>query len=134
MVIEAPATTVTMTWGAMFQRIVKEAAGTVTKFLYDQKRLLAETDEMGDTTRSYTSGTAGPGGEYGGLVSEYEPESMEESWPEYDAQWSTRELLDDECDVTASFRRTAFGLVTPDSSPSWCDMTTGQWDQMSEDD
>jgi RHS repeat-associated protein len=120
--------TVTLTWNALFQRIAKEVGGAVTKFIYDQKRLLAETDEMDQTTRSYTSRTTGTGGEYGGLVNEYDPEELEESWPEYDAQWSTRELIDQDCANAGSLRNTAFGLVSAASNPSLCDMSVAQWD------
>jgi hypothetical protein len=101
-----------MTYNAMFQRVVKEGAGALTKFIYDDKRLLAETDDTDQTTRSYTSRTTGTGGEYGGLVNEYDPEGLEETWPEYDAQWSTRELIDGDGNVTGSLRNTAFGLVS----------------------
>jgi YD repeat-containing protein len=44
---EPEAGIVTFTYNAYGQRIVKEAFGTGTGFLYDHKRLLHETDELG---------------------------------------------------------------------------------------
>ncbi len=104
--------------------------GPITRFIYDVRRLLAETDDSDATTKSFTSRTTE--GDYGGLVSEYDTNGLEESYPVYDAQWSTRELLDDNCDVKASYRTRAFGLPTPASSPDWCQMSVDQWDHLSE--
>ena len=131
---EPPSGAVGMTYNAMFQRVVKSVTGgDMTKFIYDGMRLLAETDDSHVTTRSFTSSTAGAGGEFGGLVSEYDAGDMEESYPAYDAQWATRELLDDSGNTEASYRNTAFGLLTDASSGSWCDLSPGQWSNMSVD-
>ncbi len=126
--IETISNVVSMTYNALYQRVYKAvAAGPVTKFIYDGLKLLMETDEEDTTTKNLTSGTTGPGGEYGDLISEYDAENLEEVYPDYDAQWSTRELVDESCAVIASYRKTAFGMLR---DPSWCDLSDDDWRQM----
>src|SRR2546421_5971129 len=58
---------VSFTYNADGQRIVKDSFGTGTGFLYDHKRLLHETDELGQVTHTYTSSTTA---EFGDLIGE----------------------------------------------------------------
>lgn len=132
--IEPPSGPISFIYNALYQRVQKAVEGApIIKFIYDLKTLLAETDEDDVTTKSFTSGTAGPGGEFGDLISEYDPVNLEESYPVYDAQWSTRELLDGNCDHVASYRNKAFGLVSQASTQAWCTLSVNQWDNLSTD-
>ncbi len=64
---EPAAGIVSFTYNADGQRIVEEASDGVTGYLYHLKRILHETDDVGDITTTYASGTDD---EYGDLIGE----------------------------------------------------------------
>jgi YD repeat-containing protein len=80
---------VTLSYNADGQRSAKQGTdGSVTGFLYDGKRLLHETDEVGgEVTNSYAARTSD---EYGDLIG-----GGTEPTHQYDAQANTAALLED---------------------------------------
>ena len=79
---------------------------SVTGFLYDHKKLLAETDDVGgDVTNLYATTSDG---EFGDLISE----DGDTSFHQYDAQADTNALLDNTGTIQAQYRYYAFGNVS----------------------
>jgi hypothetical protein len=71
--------------------------------IHDDKRLLHETDDVGDVTNTYAAGT---NEEFGDLIGEGDGESHA-----YDAQANTNALLDSAGTVEAQYKYRAFGQV-----------------------
>ena len=109
---ETPGGIVSLTYNALGQRIQKNAVevpgGEVTNYLYDFHRLLQESDEAGDATRTYTSTI----NEYGDLLSEYDDVEDESYFGTFDAQHSADAWLDPAQTVLERLRYTAFGLTS----------------------
>jgi YD repeat-containing protein len=106
---EPPAGVVTLTYNTDGQRTAKASPdGGDTRFLYDLKKLLQETDADGDGEWSYLN-TAD--GEFGSLIGEYDEEGAAAYTPQFDAQWSAEALLDEAGGVAETFRYRAFGLA-----------------------
>ena len=84
---------VTLTYNADGQRVIKDSPSGYTGYLYDHKRLLQETDEAGEITNTYASGTSE---EFGDLIGE--DDGMVH---QYDAQADTNALLDNTGQVEA---------------------------------
>jgi RHS repeat-associated protein len=102
---ETMAGPVNFTYNADGQRVAKQTTdGSAVGFLYDFKRLLHETDEVGGAiSRTFASDTTD---EFGDLIGE-EGESVHQ----YDALANTEALLDDLGQVEARYKYTAFGEV-----------------------
>ena len=84
---EVAAGMVTFTYNADGQRVAKQSTdGSVVGYLYDDKRLLHETDDVGgDVSNTYAAGTQE---EFGDLIGEGDGQSHA-----YDAQANTNALL-----------------------------------------
>lgn len=118
---------VTFTYNADGQRVAKEAAdGGATGFLYDQARLLHETDEVGgEVDRTCASGTDD---EFGDLIGEEGQYAHA-----YDARANTDALLDDAGSVEARYKYDAYGRVTAAAigGDTWATLTVNQWSALS---
>ena len=103
---EVEAGIITLSYNADGQRTAKQGTdGSVVGFLYDGKRLLHETDEVGgEVTNTYAAGTSD---EYGDLIG-----GDTEPTHQYDAMANTAALLDDSGQVEAQYKYTAFGEVS----------------------
>jgi RHS repeat-associated protein len=93
------------TYDADGRRVAKQSTdAAVTGYLYDYKRLLHETDDVGGAiTRTYASDTSD---EFGDLIGE-----DGEFVHQYDAQADTHALLDTTGAVEARYKYDAFGEV-----------------------
>ena len=91
-------------WSLTANRRPRKVFGAVTGFLYDHKRLLHETDELGQVTHTYTSSTTD---EFGDLIGE-----NGEFAHQYDAMANTEALLDEAGVVHARYKYTAFGEIS----------------------
>jgi YD repeat-containing protein len=98
---EPAAGTVTFTYNADGQRVAKQSTdASVTGYLYDYKRMLHETDDVGgDITRTYASDTTD---EFGDLIGE-----DGEYVHQFDAQANTHALLDNSGAVQAKYKHYA---------------------------
>lgn len=117
---ETPGGIVTLTYNAIGQRIRKDAAdtpgGAETNYLYDFKKLLQESDDDGDATRTYTSTT----NEYGDLLSEFDELDDESYFGAFDSQHSADAWLAEDQSTIERLRYTAFGLTSeglPSTTP-----------------
>jgi len=122
-VAEPPSGTVTFTYNAMDQRVLKDT-GSVSGYLYDHKKLLAETDGE-SITSLYTTTTDQ---EYGDLIDEDGGDATHL----YDAQANTNTLLDASGNVLAQYKYYAFGNIASysiDGAP-WSNLDTNAWNQM----
>ena len=101
----------------------------MTGYLYDYKKLLAETDEVGgEVSNLYTTTTDQ---EYGDLISE----DGENLTHQYDAQACTNALLDNTGTVQATFKYYAYGQLAYSSidGDAWATLTVDQWATMTVD-
>jgi RHS repeat-associated protein len=99
---------VELTYNGLGQRVEKVAPTETTRYVYDEERLLQETDGADDPQREYTFAAE----EYGQLVSEFDDNASASSYYQYDAQWSTNALIDPDQAPTDRYRYRAFGLET----------------------
>ena len=99
-----PGAAVELSYNADDQRIEKEAAAGTTKYIFDFKKLLQETDGMDDTTALYT-GTLKD--EFGDLVSQFREDAS--GFYQYDATGSASELTDASAAVKNLYVFEAFG-------------------------
>jgi RHS repeat-associated protein len=102
---EPAAGTMQFTYNADGQRIAKQSTdSSVTGYLYDYKRLLHETDDIGGSiTQTYASDT---NDEFGDLIGE-----DGDYVHQYDAQADTQALLDSSGAAEARYKYYAFGQV-----------------------
>jgi len=99
-----PGAAVELAYNADDQRIEKEATAGTTKYIFDFKKLLQETDGMDDTTALYT-GTLKD--EFGDLVSQFREDAS--GFYQYDATGSASELTDASAAVKNLYVFEAFG-------------------------
>jgi RHS repeat-associated protein len=99
---------VSFTYNADGQRVRKETPTETKKYLFDFRKLLAETDDVDNPLVEFTQTLD----EYGDLISEFDDSGATTSYHAYDAQWSTEALLDSADNVTDRYQYTAFGLQT----------------------
>jgi YD repeat-containing protein len=118
--------TVTFTYNADSQRVAKESTdSSVLGYLYDHKKLLQETDDVGgDILKTYASDTTE---EYGDLIGE-----DGEYLHQYDAQANTKPLLDASGRVRSIAAMTrhrwwAVGTIEKAESPGRCCWITTSW-------
>ena len=124
---EPAAGTVTLAYNADGQRTAKQSTdGSVTGFLYDYKKLLAETDDVGGEVSNLYATTTDQ--EFGDLISEDGDQLVHQ----YDAQACTNALLDSSGDVEATFKYYAFGQLAWSSilGDAWASLTVDQWATM----
>ena len=96
----------TFTYNGDGQRVEREAAAVQRKFVYDQRKLLAETNSGGTTTVSYDFS---PHDEYGELISRRPVGGTE--FHHFDALGSTDRLTDSSETVSDTYIYRAFGKV-----------------------
>ena len=96
-------------------------------YLYDHKRLLHETDEVGgEVSKTYTSDATD---EFGNLIGD-----DSEYIHQYDAMANTNALLDASGMVEATYKYYAYGAVAAVAieGDAWVSLTVDQWaDQLS---
>ena len=115
------------TYNADGQRTAKQSTdGSVTGFLYDYKKLLTETDDVGGEVSNLYATTTDQ--EFGDLISEDGDQLVHQ----YDAQACTNALLDSSGDVEATFKYYAFGQLAWSSilGDAWASLTVDQWATM----
>ncbi|MFN3166953.1 MAG: RHS repeat-associated core domain-containing protein, partial [Phycisphaeraceae bacterium] len=66
----------------------------------------------------------------GDLIAQHDDDDYDT--PAYDAQFSPTDLIDDAGSSAQRYRHTTFGLPAPGSTPSWCDLSLDQWDNLDE--
>ena len=122
-VVEADAGTTTFTYDADGRRIVKQDAhGSPTGFLYDDKKLVAETDQIGGQISHLYATTAD--GEYGDLIGDDGAYAHQ-----YDAQSATTCLTDNAGAVQAAYKYYAFGHVAAFAvdGDGWQSVAPSEW-------
>jgi YD repeat-containing protein len=127
--VEVMAGSVTLVYDADGRRVAKQGTdGSAVGYLFDVKRLLHETDEVGgEVNRTYASGTQD---EFGDLVGEDGEFSHA-----YDAQANTDALLDDGGAVEARYKYRAFGQVAAVSvdGDAWAQLSADDWAALTAD-
>jgi RHS repeat-associated protein len=122
--VEVAAGTVTLTYNADGQRTAKQSTdGSVTGFLYDYKKLLAETDDVGGEVSNLYATTTDQ--EFGDLISEDGDQLVHQ----YDAQACTNALLDSSGNLEATFKYYAFGQLAWSSiqGDAYASLSVDQW-------
>jgi YD repeat-containing protein len=121
---EVTAGTVNFTYNADGQRVSKESTDSSVKgFLYDYKKLIAETEDVGgDIVKSYDTTSDQ---EFGDLISE----DGDNVYYQFDAQANANALLDELGTVKARFKYDAFGRLANSSvdGDAWSSLSVDQW-------
>jgi RHS repeat-associated protein len=127
---EPTAGIMTLTYNADGQRTAKQSTdASVMGFLYDYKKLLHETDDVGgEITNTYATTSDG---EFGDLISE----DGDQYFHQFDAQASTNALLDATGAVEAQFKYYAFGEISAVNiaGEGWVTITPEEWEGLSLD-